>query len=82
MPKRIFLVHPTPLSMPPIDDAFKTLWAEAETLNLLDKSLYADIPPDGTLAPANANTSVRCCGTARRAAPTAFCSRARRSGRQ
>jgi hypothetical protein len=52
MPKRIFLVHPTPLSMPPIDDAFKTLWPDAETLNLLDESLYADIPPDGTLAPA------------------------------
>jgi Asp/Glu/hydantoin racemase len=52
MPKRIFLVHPTPLSMPPIDEAFKTLWPEAQTLNLLDESLYADIPPDGTLAPA------------------------------
>src|SRR5262245_62674883 len=52
MPKRIFLLHPTPLSMPPIDAAFKTLWPEAETLNLLDESLYADIPPDGTLAPA------------------------------
>src|SRR5215475_2089795 len=52
MPKRIFLVHPTPLAMPPIDDAFKTLWPEAETLNLLDESLYADIPPDGTLSPA------------------------------
>ena len=52
MPKRIFLVHPTPLSMPPIDAAFKRLWPEAQTLNLLDESLYADIPPDGTLAPA------------------------------
>src|SRR5262245_31876264 len=52
MPKRIFLVHPTPLAMPPIDDAFKTLWPEAETLNLLDESLYADIPPEGTLSPA------------------------------
>jgi hypothetical protein len=50
MPKRIFLVHPTPLAMPPIDDAFKTLWPEAETLNLLDESLYADIPADGTLS--------------------------------
>ena len=26
MPKRIFLVHPTPLAMAPIDQAFKTLW--------------------------------------------------------
>jgi len=50
MSKRIFLVHPTPLAMPPIDDAFKTLWPEAQTLNLLDESLYADIPADGTLS--------------------------------
>jgi Asp/Glu/hydantoin racemase len=51
MPKRIFLVHPTPLAMPPVDEAFKTLWREAQVLNLLDESLYADIPQDGTLAP-------------------------------
>lgn len=50
--KRIFLVHPTPLAMAPIDEAFKTLWPQAQTLNLLDESLYADIPQDGTLAPA------------------------------
>lgn len=52
MPKRIFLVHPTPLAMSPIEEAFKTLWPQAQTLNLLDESLYADIPQDGTLAPA------------------------------
>jgi Asp/Glu/hydantoin racemase len=50
MPKRIFLVHPTPLAMPAVDEAFKTLWPEAQTLNLLDESLYADIPADGTLS--------------------------------
>jgi Asp/Glu/hydantoin racemase len=50
MPKRIFLVHPTPLAMPALDDAFKTLWPAAQTLNLLDESLYADIPADGTLS--------------------------------
>jgi hypothetical protein len=52
MSKRVFLVHPTPLAMAPIDEAFKTLWPQAQTINVLDESLYADIPQDGTLAPA------------------------------
>jgi Asp/Glu/hydantoin racemase len=52
MPKRVFLVHPTPLAMAPIDEAFKTLWPQAQTINVLDESLYTDIPQDGTLAPA------------------------------
>lgn len=51
MPKRIFLVHPTPLSMPAIDTAFKTLWPQAQVLNLLDESLYADVGPNGELTP-------------------------------
>jgi len=51
MPKRVFLVHPTPLAMAPIDEAFKTLWPQAQTINVLDESLYTDIPQDGTLAP-------------------------------
>jgi hypothetical protein len=51
MPKRVFLVHPTPLAMTPIDEAFKTLWPQAQTINVLDESLYTDIPQDGTLAP-------------------------------
>ena len=49
--KRIFLVHPTLLAMPPVDEAFKTLWPDAKTINVLDESLYNDIPQDGTLAP-------------------------------
>ena len=52
MSKRVFLVHPTALAMAPIDEAFKTLWPQARTINMLDESLYADIPQDGTLAPA------------------------------
>ena len=52
MPKRVFLVHPTPLAMAPIDEAFKTLWPQAQTINVLDESLYTDLPQDGTLAPA------------------------------
>jgi hypothetical protein len=52
MPKRIFLVHPTPLAMPPVDAAFKTLWPQAQILNLLDESLYADVGPNGECTPA------------------------------
>ena len=51
MVRRIFLVHPYFPSMAPIDAAFKAGWPEAQTVNLLDESLYADVPPDGTLSP-------------------------------
>jgi Asp/Glu/hydantoin racemase len=51
MPKRIFLVHPTRLAMPPIDEAFRKLWQNATIINVLDESLYNDIPQDGKLAP-------------------------------
>jgi Asp/Glu/hydantoin racemase len=51
MRKRIFLVHPTMLAMPPVDQAFKTLWPDATIVNVLDESLYNDIPQDGKLAP-------------------------------
>src|SRR2546423_80504 len=52
MTARIFLVHPTMLAMAPIDAAFKKQWPQAQTLNLLDESLYADLPQDGTLSAA------------------------------
>ena len=52
MPKRIFLVHPTPLAVAPVDEAFKTLWPQAQVLNLLDESLYADVGANGELTPA------------------------------
>jgi Asp/Glu/hydantoin racemase len=52
MTRRIFLVHPTMLAMGPIDAAFKAQWPQAQTLNVVDESLYADLPQDGTLAPA------------------------------
>jgi hypothetical protein len=51
MTKRIFLVHPTPLALPPVDQAFKTLWREAQIINLLDESLYADVGANGELTP-------------------------------
>jgi len=52
MPKRIFLVHAYLPSMAPIDRAFKAAWPQAQTLNLVDESLYADVPADGALSPA------------------------------
>jgi Asp/Glu/hydantoin racemase len=52
MPKRIVLVHPTPLALPPVDEAFKTLWPQAQVLNLLDETLYADVGPNGETTPA------------------------------
>src|SRR5882672_2918956 len=51
MAKRIFLVHPYGPTVAPIDAAFRRAWPEAQTVNLLDESLYADVPADGTLAP-------------------------------
>ncbi len=52
MAKRIFLVHPTPLAVVPVDEAFKKLWPQAQVLNLLDESLYADVGANGELTPA------------------------------
>ena len=49
--RRIFLVHPYYPTMAPIDAAFKSGWPEAQIVNLLDESLYADVPQDGTLSP-------------------------------
>ena len=51
MTKRIFLVHPYFPTMAPIDAAFKRDWPQAQIVNLLDESLYGDVPQDGTLAP-------------------------------
>jgi Asp/Glu/hydantoin racemase len=52
MSKRIFLVHPYLPTMAPIDAAFRNGWPQAQIVNLLDESLYADVPADGSLAPA------------------------------
>ena len=49
MAKRIMLVHAFLPSMPPIVDAFKQGWPEAEVLNLLDEALYADVTPQGVM---------------------------------
>ena len=49
MRKRIILVHAYLPSMAPIVDAFARLWPQAEVLNLLDESIYADVGADGVL---------------------------------
>jgi len=50
MSKRIILVHPYAPTMAPIIEAFARLWPQAQVLNLLDESLYADVGADGVLA--------------------------------
>ncbi|MCV3242703.1 aspartate/glutamate racemase family protein [Mesorhizobium sp. ZC-5] len=47
--RRIILVHAYRHSLPPIEKAFRDLWPEAEALNLVDESLYADVTPDGVV---------------------------------
>lgn len=50
--KRIFLIHATPLAVPPITDAFARLWPEAELCNLLEDSLSRDVSVVGRVTPA------------------------------
>jgi hypothetical protein len=52
MSKRIVLVHAYLHSMAPIDATFKAAWPEAQILNLLDETLYADVPLDGKISEA------------------------------
>jgi hypothetical protein len=47
--RRIILVHAYRHSLPPIEKAFRDLWPEAEALNLVDETLYADVTPDGVI---------------------------------
>jgi hypothetical protein len=47
--RRIILVHAYRHSLPPIERAFRDLWPEAEALNLVDETLYADVTPDGVV---------------------------------
>jgi Asp/Glu/Hydantoin racemase len=51
MPPRIALIHATPLSIAPIGAAFRELWPQAATTNLLDDSLSADLAAAGRLEP-------------------------------
>lgn len=47
---RIALIHATPVAIEPIVDAFKRLWPEARTTNLLEDSLSADLAAEGRLS--------------------------------
>ena len=46
---RIALIHATPVAIDPIVGAFKRLWPEAQTTNLLEDSLSADLQSEGEL---------------------------------
>jgi Asp/Glu/hydantoin racemase len=49
MPKRIALIHATPVAMPPVTEAFRHGWPEVDTMNLLDDALSTDLARRGTL---------------------------------
>jgi hypothetical protein len=49
---RIALIHATPLSMAPIEQAFRAHWPDAVLAHLLDGSLSQDLARDGQLTPA------------------------------
>ena len=49
---RIGLIHAVRVSIDPIEAAFRRLWPEARTTNLLDDSLSADLAEAGALTPA------------------------------
>lgn len=46
---RIALIHATPLAIDPIVSAFRRLWPQARTTNLLEDSLAPDLAADGRL---------------------------------
>jgi Asp/Glu/hydantoin racemase len=46
---RIALIHATPVAIEPIGEAFRRLWPEAQTTNLLDDSLATDLSRDGCI---------------------------------
>jgi Asp/Glu/hydantoin racemase len=48
-PPRIALIHATPVAIEPIVSAFRRLWPEARTTNLLEDSLAADLAAEGRL---------------------------------
>ena len=52
MSRKIALIHATPLSIDPINSAFRALWPEARATNLLDDSLSQDVAASGSLTPA------------------------------
>jgi len=49
MPKRIALIHATPVAIPPVVEAFHRGWTEVDTFNVLDDALSTDLARAGTL---------------------------------
>lgn len=49
---RIALIHAMPVSIAPVEAAFRRLWPEARTVNLMDDSLAGDLAAAGALTPA------------------------------
>ena len=49
VPKRIVLIHATPVAMQPVIEAFRHGWPEAETVNLLEDALSLDLARAGRL---------------------------------
>jgi Asp/Glu/hydantoin racemase len=49
---RIALIHATPVAIDPIVKAFRQLWPEARTTNLLEDSLSTDLAAEGRLSDA------------------------------
>lgn len=63
---RIALIHALRHSPPPIEAAFRSLWPEAQLMNLMDDSLATDLARDGELTPAMTQRFVDLAGYARR----------------
>jgi Asp/Glu/hydantoin racemase len=49
---RIALIHATAVAMPPVEEAFRRLWPDAERVNLLDDALSRDRARGPDLTPA------------------------------
>ncbi|MGE0969822.1 aspartate/glutamate racemase family protein [Klebsiella sp. WOUb02] len=59
MSEIIVLLHATSVAMQPVHQSFKTLWPEAELVNLLDDGLSVDRAREGDLSPAMIERFVR-----------------------
>ena len=49
MPKRIALIHATPVAMQPVVEAFRHGWPDVDTFSVLDDALSTDLARAGTL---------------------------------
>ena len=49
MPKRIALIHATPVAIQPVVEAFRRGWTDVDTFNVLDDALSTDLARAGTL---------------------------------